>query len=46
MTDGGPNGFRFDLREVNGALGDIGTFLPLTIGAIAIAGLPAQAVLL
>lgn len=38
--------FRFDLRELNGALGDIGTLLPLTIGAIALAGLSASHVLL
>ncbi|MBY5987032.1 putative sulfate/molybdate transporter [Roseovarius atlanticus] len=37
---------RFDLREVNGALGDLGTLLPLTIGAIAIVGLSATQVLL
>ena len=46
MTEGGRQGFRFDLREANGALGDIGTLLPLTIGAIAVVGLSAQAVLL
>lgn len=40
------NRFRFDLREVNGALGDLGTLLPLTIGAIALVGLSAQQVLL
>ena len=39
-------GFRFDLREANGALGDIGTVLPLMIGAIALVGLPATNVLL
>ncbi|WP_416881610.1 putative sulfate/molybdate transporter [Marivita sp.] len=38
--------FRFDLREANGALGDIGTLLPLMIGAIALVGLPASNVLL
>ncbi len=38
--------FRFDLREVNGALGDLGTLLPLTIGAIALVGLSATQVLL
>ncbi|WP_299654498.1 putative sulfate/molybdate transporter [uncultured Jannaschia sp.] len=46
MRDDGHNGFRFDLREANGALGDIGTLLPLTIATIAIVGLSAQAVLL
>lgn len=38
--------FRFDLREANGALGDIGTLMPLMIGAIALVGLPASNVLL
>lgn len=38
--------FRFDLREANGALGDIGTLLPLMIGTIALAGLSASSVLL
>lgn len=38
--------FRFDLREANGALGDIGTLLPLMIGAIALVGLSASNVLL
>lgn len=38
--------FRFDFREANGALGDIGTLLPLMIGAIALVGLPASNVLL
>ena len=38
--------FRFDLREANGALGDVGTLLPLMIGAIALVGLPASNVLL
>jgi MFS superfamily sulfate permease-like transporter len=33
------NGFRFDLRELNGALGDLGTLLPLMLGTIAVAGL-------
>ena len=46
MTETGGNRFRFDLREANGALGDIGTLLPLMIGAIAIAGLSARSVLL
>lgn len=31
--------FRFDLREASGALGDLGTLLPLMLGAIAVAGL-------
>jgi len=38
--------FRFDLREVNGALGDIGTLLPLTIGVIALVGMSSQHVLM
>ena len=33
------------LRELAGACGDIGTFLPLTIGAIMVGGLPAGSVL-
>jgi hypothetical protein len=44
MTDRAQTDFRFDLREANGALGDIGTLLPLAIGAIALAGLSAQQV--
>ena len=38
--------FRFDLSEMNGALGDLGTLLPLAIGAIAIVGLSATQVLM
>jgi MFS superfamily sulfate permease-like transporter len=34
-----PKGLTFDLREASGALGDLGTLLPLTLGAIAIGGL-------
>lgn len=33
------NPFRFDLREMSGALGDLGTLLPLMLGVIAVAGL-------
>ena len=33
------NGFRFDLRELSGALGDLGTLLPLMLGTIAVVGL-------
>ena len=33
------NDFRFDLREASGALGDLGTLLPLMLGVIAVAGL-------
>ena len=36
MAEDAQNGFRFDLREANGALGSIGTLLPLTIATIAI----------
>lgn len=32
------NGFRFSLREFVGALGDLGTLLPLTVGLIALNG--------
>ncbi|WP_103761053.1 putative sulfate/molybdate transporter [Roseovarius confluentis] len=46
MSPHAPDRFRFDLREVNGALGDLGTLLPLTIGAIALVGLSATQVLL
>ena len=40
------NGFRFDLREASGALGDLGTLLPLMLGAIAAVGLAPVPVLL
>lgn len=46
MSPHAPDRFRFDLREVNGALGDLGTLLPLAIGAIALVGLSATQVLL
>ncbi|TDL76586.1 benzoate transporter [Palleronia sediminis] len=46
MTDRTDPAFRFDLRDFNGALGDIGTLLPLTLGAIALVGLSAQTVLM
>lgn len=46
VNDRETQSFRFDLREANGALGDIGTLLPLMIGAIALVGLPASNVLL
>ena len=41
----GPD-FRFDLREVNGALGDLGTLLPLTLATVALVGLSPAAVFL
>lgn len=31
--------FRFDIREASGAVGDLGTLLPLMLGAIVVAGL-------
>jgi len=31
--------FRFDLREASGALGDLGTLLPLMLGTIAVVGI-------
>ena len=31
--------FVFDLKELSGALGDLGTFLPHVLGAITVAGL-------
>ncbi|MBK0328503.1 putative sulfate/molybdate transporter [Rhodobacteraceae bacterium F11138] len=46
MNEKRGNMFRLDLREANGALGDIGTLLPLSLGAIALAGLSPQMVLL
>lgn len=44
MTRGA--GFAFNWREANGALGDLGTLLPLMLGAIAVLGLPPTPVLL
>ena len=38
-------GFRFDMREASGALGDLGTLLPLMLGAIVVAGLAPTPVL-
>lgn len=38
-------GFRFDIREASGALGDLGTLLPLMLAAIAVAGLAPTPVL-
>ena len=46
MNSAGNRGFLFDLREVNGALGDLGTLLPLTLACIALAGLSAPQVLM
>jgi MFS superfamily sulfate permease-like transporter len=40
------NRFTLDLREVGGALGDLGTLLPLMLGVIAVAGLAPTPVLL
>lgn len=37
--------FRFDLAEANGALGDLGTLLPLMLAAVALTGLSAAPVL-
>lgn len=36
---------RLALRELAGALGDLGTFLPLVLGALVVAGMPAAGVL-
>jgi len=36
---GGCGGLRFDLREFGGALGDLGTLLPIIVGLISINGL-------
>ena len=38
--------FVFSVRELSGALGDLGTLLPLTLGAITVAGLAPTPVLL
>lgn len=38
--------FRFDLREASGALGDLGTLLPLMLGTIAVIGLAPMPVVL
>lgn len=43
LTRGMP--FRFGLGEVNGALGDLGTLLPLMLGSLAVAGLSPMPVL-
>jgi hypothetical protein len=40
------NRFRFDLREMSGALGDLGTLLPLMLGTIAVVGLAPMPVVL
>ncbi|WP_412074234.1 putative sulfate/molybdate transporter [Tritonibacter mobilis] len=45
MDDPRGTAFRLTLREANGALGDIGTLLPLSLGAILLAGLSPQMVL-
>lgn len=38
--------FRFDLREASGALGDLGTLLPLMLGTIAVVGIAPMPVVL
>ncbi|MFA8387922.1 MAG: putative sulfate/molybdate transporter [Pelagibaca sp.] len=38
--------FRFDLREASGALGDLGTLLPLMLGTISVVGLAPMPVVL
>ena len=40
------NSFRFNLQELGGALGDLGTLLPLTVALILINGLNATSVLI
>lgn len=35
-----PEGFRFDLRELAGSMGDFGTLFPLAIGYMVVCGLP------
>jgi SulP family sulfate permease len=39
-------GFRFDLRELSGALGDVGMLIPLSVGLIALNGFHPAAVFL
>ncbi len=39
-------GLRFDLAEASGALGDLGTFVPIVVSLVAVCGLDAGAVLL
>lgn len=46
MTPATGNRFILDLREIGGALGDLGTLLPLMLGVIAVAGLAPTPVLL
>ena len=46
MRDARGERFVFSLGELNGALGDLGTLLPLMLGAIAVAGLAPTPVLL
>ena len=46
MTEPTGERFRLSLRELNGALGDLGTLLPLTLATIALAGLAPTPVLL
>ena len=38
--------FRFDLGEASGAIGDLGTLLPLMLGTIAVVGLAPMPVVL
>ena len=38
--------FQFNLRELGGACGDLGTLLPLLLGAVAVAAMPPMPVLL
>ena len=48
--DGAPrwtgNPFRFDLRELSGALADLGTMAPLAVGLVAVCGVGATALFL
>jgi len=45
QKDGGGNSFRFNLQELGGALGDIGTLLPIAVALILVNGLSATWVL-
>jgi len=40
------NAFRFDLRELSGALADLGTLAPLAVGLVAVCGVGATALFL
>ena len=45
LSDMGPSSMRFNLREIAGSLGDLGTLLPIAMGLILINGMEATAIL-